>query len=129
VGAVSGEMARRLACDASIRRVVLSARSEPLDVGRRTPIVSAAMRRAVIARDRRCRFPGCDRPHAWCDAHHIVHWAEGGPTAIRNLILLCRRHPRKVHERGGFRLELEDDRPAFRRPDGSMLDDRAPPLR
>jgi hypothetical protein len=129
VGAVSGEMARRLACDASIRRVVLSARSEPLDVGRRTPIVSAAMRRAVIARDRRCRFPGCDRPHAWCDAHHIVHWAEGGPTAIRNLILLCRRHHRKVHERGGFRLELEDDRPAFRRPDGSMLDDRAPPLR
>jgi hypothetical protein len=127
VGPVSFETARRLACDASVRRVVLSPRSEPLDVGRRTPVVSAAMRRAVIVRDRHCRFPGCDRPQSWCDAHHIVHWAEGGPTAVGNLILLCRRHHRKVHERGGFTLEHGDGRPVFRRPDGSVLEDRAPP--
>ena len=126
-GPVDPSTARRLACDASVMRVVLAGRSEPLDVGRRTPVIPPAMRRAVIVRDRHCRFPGCDRPHAWCDAHHIVHWADGGPTAVRNLLLLCRRHHRKVHEPGGFRLELLDGRPVFRRPDGSLLEDRAPP--
>lgn len=124
-GPVRPETARRLACDGSLMRIVMSGRSEPLDVGRRTPIVSAAMRRAVIARDRRCRFPGCDRPHTWCDAHHVVHWADGGTTAVPNLALLCRRHHRMVHD--GFRLTLEDGRPIFRRPDGSVLEDRAPP--
>lgn len=127
VGPIDPEAARRFACDASIRRVVMAGPSEPLDVGRRTPVVPPAMRRAVIVRDRHCRFPGCDRPHSWCDAHHVVHWADGGPTALPNLVLLCRRHHRMVHRPGGFRLELEDGRPMFRRPDGSMLEDRAPP--
>lgn len=127
-GPASAGVSRQLACDASIRRVVLSGRSEPLDVGRRTPVVSPAMRRALIVRDRGCRFPNCDRPATWCDAHHVVHWADGGPTALANLILLCRRHHRLIHRHGGFRLELEDGRPAFRRPDGSVLEaDRAPP--
>jgi uncharacterized protein DUF222/HNH endonuclease len=127
VGPVPLETARRLACDASVMRVVLQGRSEPMDVGRRTPVVSPAIRRAVIVRDRHCRFPGCDRPHTWCDAHHVVHWADGGATALANLVLLCRRHHRLVHERGGFRLELLDDRAVFKRPDGSLLEDRAPP--
>lgn len=126
-GPVSPQAATRIACDASVTRVVLSARSEPLDVGRRTPIVPPAMRRAVVVRDRRCRFPGCDRPHTWCDAHHIRHWSNGGETALVNLLLLCRRHHRAVHDRGGFALELLDGRPVFRRPDGSLLEDRAPP--
>jgi 5-methylcytosine-specific restriction endonuclease McrA len=91
-------------------------------------VVSPGLRRAVILRDRHCRFPGCDRPPSWCDAHHVVHWARGGLTALANLILLCRRHHRMVHHRGGFQLELEDGRPVFRRPDGSVLvEDRAPP--
>ena len=127
VGPVSSETTRRLACDASVMRVVMSGRSEPLDVGRRTSVVPPAMRRAVIVRDRHCRFPGCDRPHTWCDAHHVVHWADGGSTALDNLLLLCRRHHRKVHERGGFRLEIRDGRAAFSRPDGSLLLNRAPP--
>jgi hypothetical protein len=127
VGPVSQEAARRLACDASLMRVVMDGRSEPLDVGRRTAVVPPALRRAVIVRDRHCRFPGCDRPHAWCDAHHVVHWADGGATALDNLLLLCRRHHRKVHERGGFRLEIRDCRATFSRPDGSLLLDRAPP--
>jgi hypothetical protein len=127
VGPVSPETARRLACDASLMRVVMDGRSEPLDVGRRTSTVPPAMRRAVIVRDRHCRFPGCDRPHTWCDAHHVVHWADGGATAVDNLLLLCRRHHRKVHERGGFRLAVRDGRATFRRPDGSPLLDRAPP--
>jgi len=131
-GPVPPETARALACDASITRVVMAGASEPLDVGRRTPVISPAMRRAVIVRDRRCRFPDCDRPHTWCDAHHIVHWADGGPTALPNLLLLCRRHHRLVHQRAGFRLEMVDGRPVFRRPDGSVLEEsileeRAPP--
>jgi len=127
VGPVTPETARRLACDSSLMRVMMSGRSEPLDVGRRTPVVPPAMRRAVVVRDRHCRFPGCDRPHTWCDAHHVVHWADGGDTAVRNLLLLCRRHHRMVHDRGGFRLELLDGQAVFRRGDGSVLEDRAPP--
>jgi hypothetical protein len=126
-GPVDAELARRLACDASVMRVVMAGPSAPLDVGRRTPVVSPAIRRAVIVRDRHCRFPGCDRPQTWCDAHHVVHWADGGPTAVGNLLLLCRRHHRLVHRRGGFRLQLAGNRPVFRRPDGSILEDRAPP--
>ena len=71
-GHVSEEIARRLACDASVMRVVMAGASEPLDVGRRTPVVPPFMRKAVIARDGCCRFPGCDRPHTWCDAHHVM---------------------------------------------------------
>jgi hypothetical protein len=126
-GSFDDESVRRLACDASIRRVVMAGPSQPLDVGRRTPVVSPALRRAVIVRDGHCRFPGCDRPHSWCDAHHVRHWADGGATSLANLILLCRRHHRLLHEREGFRLAMEEGRPVFRRPDGSILADRAPP--
>jgi hypothetical protein len=120
-------LTRRLACDAAVLRVVLAAGSQPLDVGRRTAVVPPAIRRAVIVRDRPCRFPGCDRPQSWCDAHHVVQWADGGPTSLANLLLLCRRHHRTVHERGGFTLSLDDGYPVFRRPDGSVLEDRGPP--
>jgi hypothetical protein len=85
------------------------------------------MRRAVIMRDRGCRFPGCDRPHQWCDAHPIERWADGGPTALVNLLLLCRRHHRLTHRRGGFTLRLEDGRPVFRRPEGSLLEEAGEP--
>ncbi len=124
-GPVAATAARRFACDASVTRVVLGSRSEPLDVGRKTPVVPPAIRRAVIVRDRRCRFPGCDRPHAWCDAHHVRHWADGGETKLANLILLCRRHHRSVHT--GFAVEMVEGGPVFRRRDGSVLEDRAPP--
>jgi hypothetical protein len=126
-GPVGTELARRLACDASVRRVVVGPGSEPLDVGRRTSVVPAALRRAVIVRDHCCRSPRCDRPQAWCDAHHVVHWADGGPTALHNLLLLCRRHHRMVHASGGFGLTLEEGRAVFRRPDRSVLEGRAPP--
>jgi hypothetical protein len=124
-GRVDGATARKLACDAGVTRVITRARSEPLDVGRRTPVVPSAIRRAVVVRDRHCRFPGCDRPQSWCDAHHVVHWANGGPTALSNLLLLCRRHHRLVHT--GWRMAMQDGQPVFRRPDGSTLEDRAPP--
>jgi hypothetical protein len=122
VGPISAETARRMACDASVSRVITSGASEPLDVGRRTPVVPAGIRRAVVVRDRGCRFPGCDRPHAWCDAHHVVHWAHGGDTALSNLVLLCRRHHRLVHH--GFGLEMANGgSPRFFRPDGTVLED------
>ena len=128
VGAMGIDTVLRLSCDASITRVVLSSDSEPLDVGRRTPVVPAAMRRALVLRDRHCRFPGCDRPPSWCDAHHIVPWSQGGPTSLENTILLCRRHHLIVHEHGGFTLELVQGRPVFGRPDGSVLQEgRGPP--
>ena len=119
-GPVGPRAVRRLACDASVMRVVMAGRSQPLDVGRRTPVIPPAIRRAVIVRDRRCRFPACGRPRAWCEAHHVQHWADGGPTALWNLMLLCRPHHRMVHE-GGFSLTLVHGEPVFRRPDGSEL--------
>jgi len=125
VGAVGIAAARRLGCDASVTRIVLGPRSEPLDVGRKTPVVPAALRRAVIARDQTCRFPGCDRHHSWCDAHHVRHWADGGDTKVANLVLLCRRHHRTVHERG-FTIAMDGSQPVFRRPDGTPLEDRRP---
>ena len=126
-GVVHNDTARRLACDASVRRIVLGPSSEPLDVGRKTPVVPAAIRRAVIARDKTCRFSGCGRPASWCDVHHIKHWADGGETSLSNCVLLCRRHHHLVHEEG-FTVEMRDAEPVFRRPDGSVIEaNRAPP--
>ena len=126
-GVVHKETARRLACDASVRRVVLGPRSEPLDVGRKTHVVPAALRRAVILRDQSCRFPGCGRPHAWCEAHHVKHWADGGETSLSNLVLMCRPHHRLVHE-DGFRVEVTEGGCVYRRPDGTVIEEtRAPP--
>jgi hypothetical protein len=124
-GPVMPETAHRLACDAAVTRVITDARSEPLDVGRRTKVVPASLRRAVAVRDRGCRFPGCERPPGWCDAHHVRHWADGGETALANLVLLCRPHHRAIHR--GFGVGMVDGRPVFRRPDGSPLEDRGPP--
>jgi hypothetical protein len=70
--------------------------------------LSAAARRAIVKRDRHCRFPGCDRPAEWADEHHLVHWADGGPSRIDNVYLVCRPHHRLVHE-GRWRLVLEPD--------------------
>ncbi len=100
VGALSAETLRRLSCDAGISRVITQGCSEPLDVGRATRTISPALRRALVVRDGGCSFPGCDRPPGWCDAHHRVHWADGGETRLDNLVLLCRRHHRAVHEGG-----------------------------
>ena len=112
------ETARRLACDASI--VALTERDgRTVDVGRKTRSIPPSLRRALAARDRGCRFPGCDR--ARVDAHHIHHWARGGDTRLDNLVHLCRHHHGLVHE-GGFTVER---RPGgdivFRRPDGHRI--------
>ena len=122
---VSAETARRLACDAATVTMHHGPAGEVLDVGRRTRTISPALRRALAARDGHCRFPGCQARRA--DAHHVEHWAHGGATALDNLVLLCRRHHRAVHE-GGFRVALgAAGNVRFVRPDGRPLEE-APPL-
>lgn len=93
------ETIRRLACDASISRIVLGPDSEVLDVGRKTRVWSPAQRRAIIARDRHCVESGCDRPPDWCDIHHKDHWADGGTTSVESGELRCRYHHTKEHIR------------------------------
>ncbi|HET9730340.1 MAG TPA: DUF222 domain-containing protein [Acidimicrobiia bacterium] len=98
VGAVSRETLRRMTCDAHIHRVIIDGSSLVLDVGRATRTVSDPLWRALVARDGHCQAPGCDRPPGWCEAHHIWHWEDGGPTDLDNLMLLCWRHHREHHE-------------------------------
>ncbi len=121
VGAIAPESARRLACDAGVARIIVDGPSQPLDVGQRMRTAPAGQRRAIIARDRTCRFPSCDRPSHWCDVHHIVHWAAGGETSSSNQLLLCRHHHTLVHE-GGFSVHGPAAAAVFRRPDGRRLE-------
>jgi hypothetical protein len=104
---IAAETARRLACDASMVRIVEDERGEPLDVGRKTRSIPPALRRALNSRDQGCCFPGCTQTR-YVDGHHIRHWAEGGETRLANLVSLCRFHHRQVHE-GGMTVERLDD--------------------
>jgi len=99
---------QRLACDCNIVRVLMAADSTVIDVGRSTRKVSPSTRRAVESRDRGCRWPHCDRPARWTDAHHLKHWVHEGETEPGNLLLLCYRHHRYVHE-GGWQIVVCDD--------------------
>jgi hypothetical protein len=124
-GRVSAETCRRLACDAS--RVVMRHDEDGrvVEIGARTRTIPPALRRALHHRDRGCRFPGCGLPLG--EGHHVRHWADGGPTTLSNLALLCRRHHRAVHEEG-FQVERDSGGALqFRRPDGRLLPDVPPP--
>ena len=90
--AISAGELRRLCCDADLVPVVLGAGSEVLDVGREHRLVTGPIRTALTVRDRGCVFPGCDRPPAACQAHHIVPWQAGGVTSLENLVLVCAHH-------------------------------------
>ena len=95
---VPAEELRRLACDAQILPAIFRGRSQPLDLGMARRIASPAQRTALVARDRRC--VGCGAKSAWCQAHHVVHWMDGGPTDLENMCLLCTRCHHKVHDDG-----------------------------
>jgi Domain of unknown function (DUF222)/HNH endonuclease len=107
-GTIPSETVRRLACDAAVSRITGLGQTEHevTRAGRATP---PPTRRSLVARDQGCVFPGCDRPSTWCQSHHLKFWADGGPTEIDNLALLCRTHHRKVHEER-WRLERANGR-------------------
>ncbi len=99
---------RRLACDAGIIPVALGAKGAVLDIGRHTRNIPPAIRKALMVRDGGCTFPGCNQPDSWCDAHHVKHWADGGPTSLDNLVLLCSTHHHCVHD-GSWTIERAAD--------------------
>ena len=105
---IASPTVQRLACDASIARVVFGPGSVVVDVGRAMRVVSGATRRALNARDQHCQWPGCERTASYSAAHHFVHWIRGGATDLANLTLLCHRHHWMVHE-GGWKLVHPDD--------------------
>jgi hypothetical protein len=123
-GPIGPATAQRLVCDSDLWRIVLDPTTGlPLDVGRAHRLVPYWIRRALYARDRGCRWPGCTTPAAWCDAHHLHHWHDGGATRVEDLLLTCRYHHVLLHE-GGWRIHLDPatGQVSVTRPDGSDHD-------
>jgi hypothetical protein len=111
---ITPEAARRMACDAGLIPMVLNGHGVPLDVGRTRRLVTGPLRRALVARDRGCSFPGCDRDARWADAHHAVHWSHGGPTSLENTLLVCGFHHDELHRPDGWTVFIaRDGRPTF----------------
>ena len=125
---LSASAVRRLACDAEIIPMVLGSQSEVLDVGRLMRLVTIPMWEALVVRDEHCTFPGCRRPPIACDAHHIIHWVDGGGTGLDNLALLCPGHHMMIHNTPWeIRLNPVDRRPEFLPP--ASLDPERKPIR
>jgi hypothetical protein len=116
---VSAEVARRLLCDAGVVPLLEDTRGNTIDVGRKTRSVPSSLGRALRWRDRGCRFPGCTNTR-FADAHHVRHWIDGGETCLENLVLVCRRHHRYLHELG-FKIERSGDELVFRDASGHIL--------
>jgi uncharacterized protein DUF222/HNH endonuclease len=108
LGTISAADARIHACDCMLIPAVLGTKSELLDLGRQHRLVSTPLRRALYLRDRGCAFPGCHRPPRHCQGHHVRHWADGGPTELGNLVLLCAHHHRLLH-RSGWQVRIAAD--------------------
>ena len=121
-GPITAETARRLACDASVVRILTDPAGLPLDIGREQRCATAAIRRALELRDGHCVFTACTAPAPWCDVHHVDHWAWGGETSCENGALLCERHHTAVHE-GGFTIARDPGTAVWHtdRPDGGEI--------
>src|SRR6476469_9266517 len=91
------EPVRKLACDGTVIPAVLAADGHILHWGRGQRYFTTAQTKALWLRDRHCTFPRCTAPATWCDAHHLQHWLDGGPTDLTNGVLLCERHHTIVH--------------------------------
>jgi len=124
---ISAETSRRIACDASKVEAKDQEDGTPMDIGRKTRVVPAPLRRALEARDKACVFPGCHIKAKTCDSHHLQHWANGGETNLTNLFLLCTRHHRCVHERGYGMELLQNGTLQFYWPDGRAIPAVPPP--
>jgi len=114
------EVVRRLCCDAGVVAVVVDGEGTPMDVGRKRRTIPARLRKALVVRDRGCRFPGCTN-RRWVDGHHVRHWLGGGETSLENVVLLCRRHHRCVHELGFGLARGEDGALVFTDPQGRRI--------
>jgi Domain of unknown function (DUF222) len=131
---LDGTTVQRLVCDAGVHRVVTNGRSSILDYGTTTRSVLVNLYNALVIRDRHCRFPGCDRPPEWCEAHHVRWVTEGGPTALDNLALVCSRHHHLLHTPGWHAKLLPDATLEITDPHGRVHTttapdpSRAPPL-
>src|SRR5690242_1161431 len=126
-GTMTAAEARIHVCDSMIIPAVLGENSEPLNLGRLRRLISAGLRRALYLRDRGCAFPGCHRPPRHCQGHHIRHWADGGPTDLTNLVLMCAHHHRLLH-RSGWEVRIAaDGLPEFLPP--AFLDKHRKPRR
>jgi hypothetical protein len=97
MGPLSRETSRQLACDCLLTAIVMDENGNPLNLARTARTVTAKQKRALTARDHGCAFPGCGKPAAWTEGHHIRHWTDGGPTDMNNLVLLCGFHHRLLH--------------------------------
>jgi hypothetical protein len=87
-------------CDCKLGRVVFGPDSRPLDVGREHRTAPRYLRRAIVARDKGCRFPDCERRPRWCKVHHVDPWDPDGETKICNCVLLCQFHHGVIHRHG-----------------------------
>jgi Domain of unknown function (DUF222)/HNH endonuclease len=123
---LSPQAVRRLCCDAGLIPIVLNGNSVPLDLGRTHRLVTPEQRRALVARDQCCAYPGCDLPARWADAHHIKPWSEGGSTNLDNLVLLCRRHHRTLHH-PEWTIRMRQGHPEFIPP--KWIDPQQRPMR
>ncbi|OZC79704.1 HNH endonuclease [Rhodococcus sp. 06-462-5] len=97
MGPLSRNTSRQLACDCVLTAIVMDENGNPINLARTARTVTAKQRKALIARDHGCAFPGCGKPAAWTEGHHIWHWGDGGPTDMNNLVLLCGFHHRLLH--------------------------------
>ena len=126
-GAPASEtVAAQMLCDSVMHRLLVEPKGAILDYGRATRTISAPLWSALVARDQGCRFPGCDRPARWSEAHHVVWFSEGGETSIDNLVLLCSRHHHLLHRRR-WRAKLLPDGTFEVTDDGGQVRSTSPP--
>lgn len=126
MGPLSAEAAQMLACDCDLTRIILDGKEVPLNVGRTERVIGPYLRKALVVRDHGCAMPGCGRPAAWCEGHHIVPWAQGGETKLSNLVLLCRVHHAAIHKALWEVFLGDDDHPWFIPP--PMMDPQRRPV-
>jgi hypothetical protein len=113
---VNPEQARREACDAGIIPMVLGGKSEPIDIGQTKRLADKRLRRALAIRDKGCAVGGCGRTPNQCHAHHILHWVDGGPTTLDNMVLVCKYHHRVIHH-AGWSVRMDNGLPVISKPE------------